>query len=66
MFCKLGQRITDRFNGIFEIICNSEWYAFPKEIQRIMPTLMNSAEKPVILLGFGNLKCTRESFKKVN
>lgn len=65
IFCELGDRITDRFNKIPDIIYQRNWYTFPNEIQKIIPIIMMAAQKPVVLQGFLNLEFTRESFKKV-
>lgn len=65
VFCELGINVTDRFNRIPDQIYDSEWYTFPMDIQRILPTVMVAAQQPLVLQGFANLKCTRESFKKV-
>lgn len=65
IFCELGNRITDRFNKIPNVIYHRNWYTFPKEIQRITPLILMAAQQPVTLTGFANLKFTRESFRKV-
>lgn len=65
IFCELGKRVTDRFAHISDVIYFSEWYTFPKEIQQMLPTVLVAAQEPVVLQGFANLKCTRDSFKKV-
>lgn len=66
LFCDFGQKVTDQFSEIDDMIYFSDWYTFPKEIQRILPTVLMTAQQPVILEGFANLKCTREAFNKVN
>lgn len=65
IFCELGENLTERFNRIPIIIYDSEWYNFPKDVRRALPTVMIAAQQPMVLQGFANLKCTRESFKKV-
>lgn len=46
---------------------NSEfdWYLFPNEVQRILPTVVQNAQKPVVIKCFGNVLCSREQFKMV-
>lgn len=66
MFCEFGKCVTDLFDGIPNIIFESEWYTFPIEIQKILPTLMVASQQPVVIQGFANLQCTREAFKKVD
>lgn len=65
IFCNLGENMTTRFSQIDNLIYCCDWYTFPYEIQRILPTVMMSAQQPIIFQGFANLKCTREAFKKV-
>lgn len=66
LFCNFGQYVTNEFSEIDNLIYFCDWYTFPKEIQRILPTVIATAQQPVILEGFANLTCTREAFKKVN
>lgn len=66
IFCELGENVTDQFNQISNAIYSSDWYMFPKEIQRIIPIIAMSAQRPVIIQGFVNLKCTREASSRVN
>lgn len=65
-FCYFGQNITDQFAEFGDTIYQSEWYSFPNEVMQLLPFFMNATQKPVVLRGFGNVSCTRESFRKVN
>lgn len=64
--CDLGENVTTRFSQIEDKICTCEWYIFRTNVQKILPILIRSAQKPVIVQGFANLTCTRDAFKKVN
>lgn len=66
MFCYFGENITNQFNVINHAIYGCDWYLFPHEVQRILPTIMVSTQRPLILRGFGNVVCTREAFKNVS
>lgn len=66
LFCDFGENVTSRFLSINDVIYECHWYSFPEEVQRILPIIMVSAQKPVYIKGFGNILCTRENFKKVN
>lgn len=66
VLCDMGENLTNHFGHISDAIYCADWYMFPKDVQRIMPTVIMAAQRPVILQGFANLKCTRSAFKKVN
>lgn len=66
IFCECGQRVTNKFTEVNDIICQLNWYLFSIEIQRMMPNIMMITQRPVILRGFGNCYCTREAFKNVS
>lgn len=65
MFCNFRENITNQFNVINHAINGCDWYLFPHEVQRILPTIMVSTQRPLILRGFVNVVCTREAFKNV-
>lgn len=65
-FCENAERVTGRFEEIDDSICQSDWYSYPIELQRMIITVMMGTQKPVIVRGFGNLLFTRQSFKQVN
>lgn len=64
-FVELGQRITNAFDDIDETIGQFDWYLFPIGVQKMLPTILIHAQKPVTLDCFGKISCLRESFKKV-
>ena len=53
----------DSFNDTFS---QCDWYSFPIEIQQMLVIVMANAQQPVIIKGFANTLCARESFTKVN
>lgn len=65
MFCELGERLTAQFDEIDEEIFRSNWYAFPMDVQRMLPLIMDGTQEPIVLSGLGNILCTREAFKNV-
>lgn len=42
------------------------WYKFPIESQRVFGTFMMYSQDSVNIQGFGNTKCTRQTFKSVS
>lgn len=63
--CEVGQRVSDAFEGIDDVVMDFEWNSFPHEIQKLLPTIMIMTQKPVVMECFGSTSALRESFKKV-
>lgn len=66
MACELCQRIENAFAQIDDAIGQFDWYLFPIEIQRILPTIIVMAQQPVTVECFGSASCNREQFKKAS
>lgn len=64
VFCDSSAYVTRHFREI-DIYNECEWYAFPASVRRSMPIIIVNAQEAVILKGFGNILCTRETFKRV-
>lgn len=65
ILCELGERLPIGFEEIGNEINNMNWYLFPIKIQRMIPTMQIMAQQDVQLMAFGNLPCSRETFKRV-
>lgn len=65
-FCEYGDMVTSRLDEIKDVIWQGDWYAYPNEIQRILPMIVANAQQPVVVHGFGNLVFTRLSIKQVS
>lgn len=65
MICDFGEKVSNRFDDIADVLCQLQWYELPNEVQRVLPIIMMSAQQPVIIGGFGNILLRREVFKKV-
>lgn len=61
----MGEMVCHQFNAFNEQLCQTDWYAFPIEVQRMLVIFMLDTEQPALIRGFGNIKCTREAFKNV-
>lgn len=66
LFCNFGENVTNRFSAINDSVYECSWYSFPKEVQRILPIVMVSAQQSLVIKAFGNILCTRQTFKTVN
>lgn len=64
--CHLGQRSSDKWNEINLDIGQFQWYLFPNDLKRILPTIIVVAQKPVEMECFGSFSLSHETFKKVS
>lgn len=62
---EIGEKIKNLFHQIDCAMEETNWYRFPIEMQRMLPTIVNLIQDPVILYGFGGIQCNRNQFKKV-
>lgn len=66
VYCEMCEEITSGFEEVADAIYQLDWYTYPLDIQRMLPLVLNYAQQPVQTIAFGNIPCTRETFKKVN
>lgn len=66
LLCEYGQMVSTRFEEVDEKIYQSDWHLFPRQIQRMLPTIINNTQQPVIITGFANVEYTRETFDSVS
>lgn len=64
--CEFGERLTMQFVVFSETISQCRWYTYPIEMQRILPILIANTQQPGFIESYGNIECTRDSFKKVS
>lgn len=63
---ELSQVITNQFEMFNNELDQCAWYAFHSmKMQQILMIVMANAQQPTFIRGFGNIPCTRETFKKV-
>lgn len=60
------QRSSDAIAEIDQVTIQLDWYLFPIELQRVLPTVMQSTQKPVVMKCFGNILYSRKQFRKVS
>lgn len=65
LFCEFGEQMSERFEEIYDLSCRMDWYLFPTDVQRMMPMILMGTQKPVVINGYGNVACTRLTFKTV-
>lgn len=66
LICEIGEHIQREFSEINNAISQSEWYSFPFEVKRTLPTVLYNAQKHVRLECFGSKSCSRRIFKEVS
>lgn len=65
MFCELGEMVCNQFEMFNDSLEQCNWYSLPIEMQQMMIIFMANAQQPTWISGFGNILCTRDTFKKV-
>lgn len=63
--CEFGHQLTSQFNAFDDKLFQSNWYSYPIEVQRMLVTVMATTQQLAYIEGFGNIQCTRNSFKEV-
>lgn len=65
IFCNFGENMTNSFKNLNDSFCGCGWYSFPIDVQKMLPTICVAIQQPVVLMCYGNVLYTRETFKKV-
>lgn len=65
-FYEFCQRLTNAFDEIDDEFQTFDWYLYPHEIQRMLPTVLMVIQEPVVIECFGSTYGLRDTFKKVN
>lgn len=65
LFCESGQRVSNGYNELYDVISQLDWYLYPLGLQQMLPIIIFTTQQSVEMLGFGRCPCTRESFKDV-
>lgn len=65
-FCEFGERVSYGFEEINDTLNNLDWYLFPIEIQRMIPTTMIFFQAPVVVRIVGSFACSRYVFDRVS
>lgn len=63
---EMGQRLSNAFSEISDIIEQFEWYSFSLEMQKRLPIIIMNAQEIVAIQCFGSIASDRETFKKVS
>lgn len=63
--CELGERVTIGFESFGDELERCDWYKLPTKMQRMHLMFLVDTQQPVNIECFGNILCTRDTFKKV-
>ena len=65
MICEPGERMSNEFDVFGEELGRCNWYLLSPEMQRIYLIFLLDTQQPVNMKSYGNVLCTRDTFKKV-
>lgn len=63
--CELGEMVSNQFTRVNDFFDRCKWYLLPNNIQHMYALILLNAQHPLVFRAYGNLPCTRESFKGV-
>lgn len=63
--CNFGDMLTYQFEIIDRELCRCDWYLCPMDVQRLILIVSANTQRSPTIIGFGNISCTRDSFKNV-
>lgn len=65
--CEIGHQLTLlAFENIDYDFEQLDWYLFPIEVQRMLPSILIGVQKPIFVGCFGIVEASRDQFQKVN
>lgn len=62
----MGERISDSFGEIEDVVNEMDWHLFPIQTQRLMLMLLMGTQQSVTLMGYGNFPANRITMKSVS
>lgn len=63
---EFGEMLNSQFAAFDERLYQCHFYRFPIKVQRVFRTFLMYSQDSVNIQGFGNTKCTRQTFKNVS
>lgn len=64
--CELAGGASNRFDAINNLIDQFDWYLFPLQMKKLLPTIMMNSQQIFGFKYFGSFLCNRETFRRVN
>lgn len=63
--CAFGHKLDNAFGETNDALKHLDWYKFPMQIWKQLPTVIAAAQQPAELKFIGSIPCTREGYKNV-
>lgn len=63
--CLFGENVTTQFEKFKKTLCQCDWYLFPIELKQMYVVFVAFTQQTPKIHGYGNIACTRVTFKKV-
>lgn len=63
--CEFGEMLSDEFSRVNDLFYECNWHLLSAQVQRVFKMILADTQQPVIIKGYGNVSCLRETFKKV-
>lgn len=64
MLCNSGDSVVSRYQGI-DVYNLCDWYRYPDKARRLLPIIIMNSQPKVSIQAYGNIHCSRETFKMV-
>lgn len=58
--------VAQQFDDLNEELCQRNWYLYPIDVQQMWLIFMVNFQQATYIRGYGNIQCSRDSFKVVN
>lgn len=65
VYCEIGEQLGTKFDELGDALYQCEFEALPIDVQRTIPIILSFMQNSPALAAYGNLKCSRETFKRV-
>lgn len=65
VYCSCGEMVTAEFQMISNELDQCKWYFLPLKMQQTLLIFIVNAQQSTFIRGYGNIYCTRETFKNV-
>lgn len=63
--CELSERMSDSFVRVGDMVDQFDWYRFTDDMQRMLLIIFMQVHDPIDIKCFGNITCSRETYKNV-
>lgn len=65
-YCNFGEMLSQESQVFNDELWQCNWYLLPIKVQRMLVMFMIDTEQPMSIHGYGNIECSRNTFRKVD